>query len=359
MSEVAEHLAASGNDVTYVCSRFSGASSTDTIGNVKIVRIGNLWTAALHALLFYFRNRVRFDIVLQESLGGLRVPYCAPLYVKRSLVAVWYQRNDQIFRYQYNRLVGYVLRVMEFALARIHRGRLLLCPSNKSRLGLEQLGLTSSMIRVYTPGIDERVLSHSSEAMYHPRENLLAWIGKIRKYKCPHNAILTLDIVRKTVPGCSLVIAGHAEDQQYMETLRDLSNDLGLNDALSFRPRISEDEKAALLLRAKALLITSPIEGFANVASEANACGAPVVATDGIPSDVVTNNVNGFRVPFGDIEAMAEACEKILQDQETFKRLSSKGVAVAQGRNWSQTTRTFLSALKEASIPSLQGISDK
>ena len=179
---------------------------------------------------------------------------------------------------------------------------------------------------------------------------MLMWIGKIRKFKCTHNAIMALDRVRKTVPDCSLVIAGYPEDQRYLNHLKEIGNKLKLNNALIFRFRISEEEKGLLLLKTKALLITSPVEGFANVASEANACGAPVVATYGVPSDVVTNDVNGFRVPFGDVQAMAAACERILLDDDTFGRLSRRGVQLAMGRDWNQTTTTFLAALEEASM---------
>ena len=65
---------------------------------------------------------------------------------------------------------------------------------------------------------------------------------------------------------------------------------------------------------------------------------------------MVTNDVNGFRVPFGDVEAMATACKKILLDNDTFERLSRRGVQLARGRDWNQTTMTFLASLEEASI---------
>lgn len=181
---------------------------------------------------------------------------------------------------------------------------------------------------------------------------MLTWIGKIRKFKCPHHAIMTLDIVRKSVPDCMLIIAGYPEDWRYLNHLKEISSKLQLNNALIFRFRISEEEKGMLLLKSKVLVITSPVEGFANVASEANACGTPVVATYGIPSDVVTNDVNGFRVPFGDVEAMATACNRILLDNTTFERLSRRGIELAKGRNWDQTTSTFLGVLEEASMNS-------
>lgn len=349
MTEVSEHLVARGHQVTYVCSKFPNCEPVDNIEGVDIVRVGSLWTTSFRAFLFYVKNRHRFETVLQEALGGLRTPYFAPLYSKKPFVAVWYQRNEKIFRYQYNRFVAALLGMLERVLGKIHQDILVLCPSKQSQRELQQLGLHESLTRVYTPGMDERVLARSSEAFRSERQNKIAWIGKIRRFKCPHHAIMVLDRVRKTVPGCTLVIAGYPEDRTYLNYMKDVASRLGVSDALSFRPRISEEEKGTLLLKSKALLVTSPIEGFANVASEANACGTPVVATNGIPSDVVTNNVNGFRVAFGDVNAMAIACETLLQDRETFERMSKQGVELASQRSWTETTSTFLSALEEVS----------
>src|SRR6266849_3101923 len=352
LTEVSERLAAKGHSVTYLCSSLPNLGHEEFIRGVRVVRFGSVWTASFLAFFYYVRNRRKYKVVLQEALGGLRVPYFGALYVRKPLVAVWYQRNDRIFRYQYNRIVAAFLRTLEYAVARVHMHRLVLCPSKRSLTDLVEMGFDRLLLRTYTPGIDESVLARSSQALQSKREDMLMWIGKIRKFKCPHHAIMALDIVRKAVPGCILVIAGYPEDWRYLNHLKEISSKLQLNNALIFRFRISEEEKGMLLLKTKALLITSPVEGFANVASEANACGAPVVATYGIPPDVVTNDVNGFRVPFGDVEAMATACNRILLDDSTFERLSRRGVEVAKGRNWNQTTSTFLSVLEEASMNS-------
>lgn len=350
LTEVSERLAASGHSVTYLCSSLPKLKHEEFIRGIRVLRFGSVWTASLLAFFYYVRNRGKYRVVLQEALGGLRVPYFGPFYIRKPLVAVWYQRNDRIFHYQFNRVVAGFLRILEYAVAAVHRHRLVLCPSKRSLIDLEELGFDRLLIRTYTPGIDEVVLARSPQALQSKRENMLMWIGKIRKFKCPHHAIMALDRVRKAIPDCTLVIAGYPEDWRYLNHLKEIGNKLKLNNALIFRFRISEEEKGLLLLKTKALLITSPVEGFANVASEANACGVPVVATYGVPSDVVTNDVNGFRVPFGDVQAMAAACERILLDNETFERLSRRSVQVARGRDWNQTTTTFLAALEEASM---------
>jgi glycosyltransferase involved in cell wall biosynthesis len=348
LTEVSERLASRGEIVTYVCSGFPGAKKKETINGVRIVRLGNIWTASLAAFLFYLTNRSAFDAVLSEVIGGLRVPYFAATYVRRPLVAVWYQRNDLVFRFQYGRVAARILAILEYSLAFSHRSSLVLCPSKRTMTELSNLGLSLKRLKLYMPGIDEEILRRSPRALQTNREDLLIWLGKIRKYKCTQDAILTMDRLVKVVPSSHLLIVGIPEDQKYLAYLQRLRSRLNLEKTVGFKFGISEEEKGNLLLRAKAVLVTSPIEGFANVVSEANACGAPAIVTDGVPYDVVVQGNNGFRVPFGDLEGMAEACRIVLTDSQMFAKLSKASVECARDRSWDKTTETFFRTLENA-----------
>jgi glycosyltransferase involved in cell wall biosynthesis len=202
-------------------------------------------------------------------------------------------------------------------------------------------------LKLYVPGIDEEILRRSPRAFLANREDLLVWLGKIRKYKCTQDAILTMDRLVKVVPSSHLLIVGIPEDQKYLAYLQRLRSRLNLEKTVGFKFGISEEEKGNLLLRAKAVLVTSPIEGFANVVSEANACGAPAIVTDGVPYDVVVQGENGFRVPFGDVEGMAEACRIVLTDSQMFAKLSKASVECARDRSWDKTTETFFRTLED------------
>ena len=94
------------------------------------------------------------------------------------------------------------------------------------------MGIDKQLVRTYTPGIDESVLARSSQAFESKREDMLMWIGKIRKFKCPHHAVMALERVRRAVPDCTLVIAGYPEDWRYLNHLKEISNKLQLNNAL-------------------------------------------------------------------------------------------------------------------------------
>lgn len=348
LTQVSERLVKIGHTVTYLCTGFKGAKKTEQIRGVKVIRIGNLWTTSILAFLFYVKNRRTLHFVIEEVIGGLRVPYLAPLYIRKPMTAVWYQRNERIFRFQYNRAISRVLGLLEFALAKIHRTEYVLCPSTRSRRDLLMLGLRPPLTRVYTPGIDDMFLDPTHETFEGKREDLVVWMGKIRRYKCTHHAVLVLENLRRTTPSSRLLIAGYPEDRKYLADIRALCESYDLNGAVSFKFRLTEDEKRKIFLGAKAVLVTSPIEGFGNVVSEANACGTPAVVSEGVPIDTVDDGVNGFRSSFGDFVAMADALRRLFTEDQTFAKLSRASRECARGRSWDMTTEVFLRTMKDA-----------
>lgn len=87
---------------------------------------------------------------------------------------------------------------------------------------------------------------------------------------------------------------------------------------------------AAFFRTVDVLVLTSHYEGFANVLIEANAHGVPVVAMDAPhgPADIVSNGVNGFLVPNGDVVAMAECLRRT--PAETFRHMATTSREVAE-----------------------------
>lgn len=75
---------------------------------------------------------------------------------------------------------------------------------------------------------------------------------------------------------------------------------------------------------------SSDYEGMPNVMLEAMALGLPVVATDcppGGPAMVITPEENGLLVPVGDVEAMAAAINRLIENPEFAGKL---GMAAAE-----------------------------
>jgi glycosyltransferase involved in cell wall biosynthesis len=329
-TDFARYLAAKGHSVTLIVARYPGSRARDVEHGVQVVRPGGLFFLALRAFVFYIRHGRAFDVVYEEGLASLRLPYAAPLYVRQPIVAMWYQTHAAIFAEQFPRPIAWCLTQFERVLLRLHRRCKIVTLSVERKRDLLALGLDEAQIALLPPLMldgDAPAAGGGRQA----REPLVVWLGKIRRYKCPHHAVEAMPSVLERVPDARLVIAGRADDAEYERDLERLARRLGIAHAVEVRTNIADDEKWRLLSRARALAVTSPVEGFGIVIVEANRCGTPAVVTDGVPAEVAEDGLNALRVPFADRAAMADAFVRLLSDDEQFERFSANSVRHAAG----------------------------
>jgi len=76
----------------------------------------------------------------------------------------------------------------------------------------------------------------------------------------------------------------------------------------------------------RVLLMPSHAEGFGLAAAEAMACGVPVIAGDAssLP-EIIRDGETGILVPVGNAEAVAQALERLLTDQELARKMGATG----------------------------------
>jgi len=80
---------------------------------------------------------------------------------------------------------------------------------------------------------------------------------------------------------------------------------------------------------ADVFVLPSHSEGSPNVLLEAMATNLPIVATDvGGVAEIVENNDSALLVPPNDPQAMAEAIERVLGDQDLARRLTTRSAAL-------------------------------
>jgi glycosyltransferase involved in cell wall biosynthesis len=115
-----------------------------------------------------------------------------------------------------------------------------------------------------------------------------------------------------------LVLAG---DGPLREELQALTRELGLEENVDFLGFVSNPYK--YMKEADLLAISSHYEGFGVVATEALACGTPVVSTDcpGGPSDILEDGQYGELVDVGDAHGLANAMHRVLEDPPDSERL--------------------------------------
>ncbi len=109
--------------------------------------------------------------------------------------------------------------------------------------------------------------------------------------------------------------------------LENMVMDLGLQDRI-YLPGTTKDTWK-VLSDASLFILPSKTEGFPNALCEAMAVGLPVVATDCFGSrDIVCHEEDGLLVPIDDINALANAMKRLLNDQELREKLGANAKQV-------------------------------
>jgi glycosyltransferase involved in cell wall biosynthesis len=131
--------------------------------------------------------------------------------------------------------------------------------------------------------------------------------------------------VRAAVPDAGFAIAGEGE---LMESLRELADQLGIQDDVFFLGRC--DRVADLLFASEIGVLSSKAEGFANAILEYMAAGLPVVATDvGGAREAIAEGETGYSMASGDDEKMAARIIELLNSPERARAMGGRGKLIA------------------------------
>jgi len=134
----------------------------------------------------------------------------------------------------------------------------------------------------------------------------------------------------------SLVVAGFGGSSVTQSLVRRAH----LNGQVDVRGAISESEKRELLRRCLAVVMPSRYEGWGIVAIEAAACGKPVIGqrVTGLV-DSVRDGETGILVPYEDVDALAAAINRIVEDDELRHRMGAAGRKWARNFSWDEAAR--------------------
>ena len=169
--------------------------------------------------------------------------------------------------------------------------------------------------------------------MYHPAperrsgRKRLMHISNFRPVKRVLDCVRILAEVRREVDA-ELVMVGDGPDRGPAEAL---ARELGVDSHVDFMGK--QDHVERLFPEAHVLLMPSELEAFGLVSLEAMACGTPPVATrcGGVP-ELITDGVDGFLEPVGDIKAQARRVVQLLSDEKLYEQISAAARRTAEAR---------------------------
>jgi N-acetyl-alpha-D-glucosaminyl L-malate synthase BshA len=149
-----------------------------------------------------------------------------------------------------------------------------------------------------------------------PGERILIHTSNFRPVKRVLDVVAVFERVRRQLP-TRLVMLGDGPDRGKIEQY---CRDSHLCDDITFVGSLPLVEE--VLVGADLFLLPSETESFGLAALEAMACEVPVIATDvgGIP-EVVADGETGYLFPVGDVDAMAAAALRLLEDEPARRAL--------------------------------------
>lgn len=173
------------------------------------------------------------------------------------------------------------------------------------------------------PNAAMRLGDGRSDVMKH---RVLA-VGRLDYQKGFDRLICAWELVQKSgkYKDWVLDIFGQGEWQGMLQRMID---EKGLQESLRINPptkTIGKEYASSSLL-----VMSSNYEGFPMVMIEAMACGVPVVSFDFMcgPKDIIKQGQNGLIVNNGDVEGLADAMMRVMDDESFRKRLSQNALSV-------------------------------
>lgn len=184
-------------------------------------------------------------------------------------------------------------------------------------------------------GVDASKFDPDGPAAIRPAEipdgaPVIGVFSRLSEWKGQHIAIAALE----SVPDAHLLLVGGAlfGQQAYEESLRTLAAKAGLQSRVHFLG--NQTDVADWMRACDIILLSSTLaEPFGRVIVEAMAAGKPVVATAaGGVREIIHNEETGLLVPPGDVDAMARAINRLIEDAQLVQRLTAKALPEVENR---------------------------
>jgi glycosyltransferase involved in cell wall biosynthesis len=201
-----------------------------------------------------------------------------------------------------------------------------------ARLGVLYCGVSS----YFVPSVLEMTIRSSYQM---PERPYIFTVGTIQPRKNYARLVQALAILRSRNYDLSLVIAGgHGwlEDPIY-ETIRDA----GMSDFVHFIGFARDDDLPALYSGAICVAFPSLYEGFGLPVLEGMACGTPVVTSNVSSLPEVAGDAALMVDPY-DVEAIADAIQRVIDDEALRQTMIERGFAQARRFTWERSARQLL-----------------
>ena len=226
---------------------------------------------------------------------------------------------------------------------------------------IDELHTPAEKLWVIPPGVDADLFTPDrarnsagirTQLRLSPDRPLLVIAGRVQPLKDQELGIRILAELQMVSPAPELVIAGDADDADYLASLRSLAAELDVDQDVSFVGAIDRERMADLFAAAEFTLVTSYSETFGLVALESAASGTPVIAYRGTGLvESVGEGESGYLLDSREPADWAGAILQHRADGERVAIMRRSARAFAEGFTWATSAASHL-ALYETLVRS-------
>ena len=256
------------------------------------------------------------------------------------------RRSDSLIRSKYPKFDGFISIVesitKEYLGLGIPKEKIYFIPNGVNK-------------RLFEPHVDRQAIA--ARFGIDPKKKIILTVGRYNPKNKKKGLQFIPDIIKRLAASRDdfvWLLIGHKNS-----VIKDMAARKGvgrflISDEIRARPEQDEEllfpakELAELYKSADIFALPSLIEGCSNVITEAMAAGAPVVTTDAVGiRDMVEHEKTALMCKRGDIDGLAGAIERLLDDAGLRERLRKNGLAQTAGLDWPDVADRYLEAYEQ------------
>ncbi len=328
-------------EITHFSPLFKGAVKKEIIDGVLYLRKGNIITVILWAMLHYFRNRRKYDYVVDQC------------NVHRFFTPFWVSKKKRIFFiHQLARelwirnlkkpwsTIGYHT---EDLMTKIYKNNVTLTVSNSTKQDLIRVGLNENYIKILPEGINFEPWD-PGQFFKKDIEHTFTYVGRYARYKGIDAALIAFGEFKEHYPNSKLWLVGKENKQFKEEVLLPICAKyrLEIGKDIVFHGFVSEALKLELMSRSHAIIYPSDREGWGLTVTEAAVVGTPsIVYNSAGLIDAVDQGRAGFLSNKNTPEGLLEQMISTVQNGNLYQAIKKEAYNYSSQFQWSITAEVF------------------
>ncbi len=187
-------------------------------------------------------------------------------------------------------------------------------------------------------------VAFASDEISKLNNNVIVTLGRLENQKNYSSLINSFKIINRIHPNWLLEIYGSGSQQDKLQLLID---ELELRDTVYLKGTTNNATRE--LTNASIFALSSIMEGLPLVLVEAMECGLPVVSYQCPcgPKDIITDGVDGFLVPVGDEQMMADRICILIEDEELRRKMGAAAKEKAKKYHIDNITKQWMNLFEE------------